>query len=48
MLPTQHPETGSFYRSDHFNFAKVGVPALYAKDEFDSRLRGKAFAKTER
>ena len=23
-----HPESGSFYRSDHFNFAKVGIPAL--------------------
>lgn len=26
-----HPEAGSYYRSDHFNFAKVGVPALYMK-----------------
>jgi Zn-dependent M28 family amino/carboxypeptidase len=25
------PEKGSFYRSDHFEFAKVGVPALNAK-----------------
>ena len=25
-----HPESGSYYRSDHFNFAKAGVPALYA------------------
>ncbi len=23
------PEKGTFYRSDHFEFAKVGVPALY-------------------
>jgi Zn-dependent M28 family amino/carboxypeptidase len=23
-----HPGSGSYYRSDHFNFAKVGVPAL--------------------
>ena len=23
-----HPERGSFYRSDHFSFAKVGVPAI--------------------
>jgi len=23
------PEKGFYYRSDHFNFAKVGVPALY-------------------
>ena len=26
-----HPQAGSYYRSDHFNFAKVGVPALYMK-----------------
>ena len=47
VLPTQHPETGSFYRSDHFNFAKVGVPALYAKGEYDSRLHGKGFAEEQ-
>ena len=26
-----HPEAGSYFRSDHFNFAKVGVPSLYIK-----------------
>ena len=25
------PQNGSYFRSDHFNFAKAGVPALYAK-----------------
>jgi Zn-dependent M28 family amino/carboxypeptidase len=25
------PEHGYYFRSDHFNFAKAGVPALYAK-----------------
>jgi Zn-dependent M28 family amino/carboxypeptidase len=25
------PEAGYYYRSDHFSFAKLGVPALYAK-----------------
>ncbi|MEW6730493.1 MAG: M28 family metallopeptidase [Acidobacteriota bacterium] len=29
--PDPTPEKGSFYRSDHFSFAKQGVPALYAK-----------------
>ncbi len=29
--PEEHPERGGFYRSDHFNFAKHGVPALYAE-----------------
>lgn len=31
----RHPEAGSYYRSDHFNFAKVGVPALYTKRGVD-------------
>jgi Zn-dependent M28 family amino/carboxypeptidase len=31
VRPDSHPERGSFYRSDHFEFAKVGVPAYYPK-----------------
>ncbi len=27
----QFPDRGSFYRSDQFSFAKIGVPALYVK-----------------
>ncbi|MGD8536679.1 MAG: M28 family metallopeptidase [Candidatus Aminicenantes bacterium] len=30
VLPNPTPEKGSFYRSDHFPFAKQGVPALSA------------------
>ncbi|MBF9223278.1 M28 family metallopeptidase [Hymenobacter ruricola] len=48
VIPYQHPETGSFYRSDHFSFAKVGIPALYASGSFESRLHGKAFAEKQR
>ena len=29
VRPDPEPEKGYYYRSDHFNFAKVGVPALY-------------------
>jgi len=29
VVPDPTPEKGSYYRSDHFEFAKVGVPALY-------------------
>jgi Zn-dependent M28 family amino/carboxypeptidase len=29
VLPDQFPERGHFYRSDQFNFARVGVPAAY-------------------
>ncbi len=28
IKPDSEPEKGFYYRSDHFNFAKVGVPAL--------------------
>jgi len=28
VRPDPHPEQGYFYRSDHFNFAKAGVPCL--------------------
>ena len=31
VRPDSHPERGSYYRSDHFEFAKVGVPAYYPK-----------------
>ena len=30
IVPEATPEKGSFYRSDHFSFAKLGVPMLYA------------------
>lgn len=29
VKPDPTPERGSFYRSDHFSFAKQGIPALY-------------------
>ena len=29
MVSELHPEWGSYYRSDHFEFAKVGVPACH-------------------
>jgi Zn-dependent M28 family amino/carboxypeptidase len=28
FMPEPHPEAGGFYRSDHFSFAKRGVPAI--------------------
>src|SRR5437899_2226255 len=30
MAPNSQPEKGSFYRADHFEFSRLGVPALYA------------------
>ncbi|HEY0333329.1 MAG TPA: M28 family metallopeptidase [Stenotrophomonas sp.] len=34
------PQNGSYFRSDHFNFAKAGVPALYADGGEDLREGG--------
>ena len=31
LTPDAEPEKGFYYRSDHFNFAKKGVPAFYAE-----------------
>ena len=38
-----NPERGYYYRSDHFNFAKVGVPALFAESGEDSIKNGRAW-----
>jgi len=35
IKPDPEPEKGFFYRSDHFEFAKEGVPALYADSGTD-------------
>lgn len=35
------PEKGYYYRSDHFNLAKKGVPMIYAKSGIDSVAHGK-------
>lgn len=34
------PEAGYYYRSDHFNLAKIGIPALYAKGGINHREHG--------
>jgi Zn-dependent M28 family amino/carboxypeptidase len=35
LVPDAEPEKGFYYRSDHFNFAKAGVPALDIDDGID-------------
>ena len=37
------PEKGQFFRSDHFSFAKAGVPALYAKGGVDHIEKGREY-----
>jgi len=48
FTPDPHPETGGFYRSDHFSFAKVGVPAISFSEGLDlvngGTARGEAIA----
>jgi Zn-dependent M28 family amino/carboxypeptidase len=35
LTPDGEPEKGFYYRSDHFNFARAGVPALSTDDGID-------------
>jgi hypothetical protein len=35
VKPDQFPDRGSFYRSDQFSFAKIGVPAMYLRTGTD-------------
>ncbi len=39
IQPDSEPEKGYYYRSDHFPFAKKGVPALYADSGVEFRDR---------
>ncbi|MBY6063004.1 M28 family metallopeptidase [Pseudidiomarina sediminum] len=48
VAPEPTPEAGSFYRSDHFNLAKKGVPMLYAKGGVDHFEKGKAYGQQQR
>jgi len=43
ITPESTPEKGFYYRSDHFNFAKKGVPILYAKGGTVDRDHGAAY-----
>jgi Zn-dependent M28 family amino/carboxypeptidase len=35
ISPDPHPEKGSYFRSDHFNFAQLGVPTLWVRNGLD-------------
>jgi len=41
----EHKEAGYYYRSDHFNFAKIGIPALYTETGIDVIGKGKEYGK---
>jgi len=49
VKPDQFPDRGFFYRSDQFNLAKIGVPAMYLDEgtEFVGQPEGWGVAKIE-
>ena len=48
LKPDPEPEKGFYYRSDHFNFAKQGVPAFYADAGTEVIGKPADFAMTQR
>ncbi|MBX9795475.1 M28 family metallopeptidase [Sphingomonas sp.] len=42
IAPEPEPQRGYYYRSDHFSFAKLGVPMLYGKSGEDLATGGSA------
>jgi Zn-dependent M28 family amino/carboxypeptidase len=47
IAPEENPEAGHYFRSDHFNFARVGVPSLTADAGIDDIEKGKSFGKAK-
>jgi Zn-dependent M28 family amino/carboxypeptidase len=45
--PDPTPEKGGYFRSDHFSFAKVGVPSLYVSKGIDDVDSGKEWGLSE-
>ena len=45
IAPEAHPEAGHYFRSDHFNFARVGVPALTVDAGIDNVEKGKEYGR---
>ncbi|MBN9380120.1 MAG: M20/M25/M40 family metallo-hydrolase [Chitinophagaceae bacterium] len=45
VAPEDHPEAGHYFRSDHFNFARAGVPSLTADGGIDDVSKGKEYGK---
>jgi Zn-dependent M28 family amino/carboxypeptidase len=45
VAPDSEPEKGFYFRSDHFWFARIGVPALYLKVGDDFAGKGKEYGR---
>lgn len=48
LKPDAEPEKGFYYRSDHFNFARVGVPAFFAEGGTEYIGKPADFGRTKR
>ena len=49
LTPDEHPERGYFYRSDHFSFAKAGIPSvsIAAGSDYVGKPKGWGLAQEE-
>jgi Zn-dependent M28 family amino/carboxypeptidase len=49
LTPDEHPERGYFYRSDHFSFAKAGIPSvsIAAGSDYVGRPKGWGLAQQD-
>jgi Zn-dependent M28 family amino/carboxypeptidase len=47
IAPEAHPEAGHYFRSDHFSFAKVGIPALTIGSGIDAIPQGKEYGQKQ-
>ncbi len=47
LRPDPEPQKGYFYRSDHFSFAKQGIPALYTDQGIDHVEHGEEWTREQ-
>lgn len=45
IAPEAHPEAGHYFRSDHFSFARAGVPSITPDAGIDDVEKGKEYGK---
>lgn len=48
VVKDSNPSAGFYFRSDHFNFAKVGIPALYTETGDENVAHGLAYGKAHK
>jgi Zn-dependent M28 family amino/carboxypeptidase len=48
LVPESDPEKGHFFRSDHFEFAKVGVPSFYTNPGLDIEGKPEGYGRMRR